>query len=88
MDSKLSNGLSMTYATAAPATSGAQPGSPVRFYSSFAVLVASRLLVEFSNFCSYLIDSIIIRHGEQAADLHLACMSELHYEHDAALETR
>lgn len=29
--SKPSNGLSMTYATSAPATSGGQPGSPVRF---------------------------------------------------------
>jgi hypothetical protein len=28
--SKPSNGLSMTYATSAPATAGGQPGSPVR----------------------------------------------------------
>jgi hypothetical protein len=46
MDSKPSNGLSMTYATAAPATSGGQPGSPVRVFSLFVVLMASHLGVE------------------------------------------
>jgi hypothetical protein len=33
LPSKPSNGLSMTYATSAPATSGGTPGSPVRFPS-------------------------------------------------------
>jgi hypothetical protein len=34
-DSRPSNGISMTYATSAPATSGGQPGSPVRFAHFF-----------------------------------------------------
>jgi hypothetical protein len=87
MDSKPSNGLSMTYATAAPATSGGQPGAPVRFLPILRLLVAWHLHVEVSNSCSYLIDSIALCRG-QAADMHLACMSELHNKHYAAVETR
>jgi hypothetical protein len=43
--------------------------------------------VEVSNFCSYLIDSITILR-EQGADLHLACVPKLHYEHNTALAPR
>jgi hypothetical protein len=43
--------------------------------------------VEVSNSCSYLIDSIAFRR-EQVADMHLACMSELHNKHYPLVETR
>jgi hypothetical protein len=46
-----------------------------------------RATVEVSNFCSYLIDSITILR-EQGADLHLACVPKLHYEHNTALAPR
>jgi hypothetical protein len=55
MSSKPSNGLSMTYATSAPATSGGQPGSPVRFSCVCVALQVAerrspaRLLLLLSN---------------------------------------
>ena len=64
MDSKPSNGLSMTYATAAPATAGGQPGAPVRLLFWHLLVKARRLLRRVSNFCSYLIDSILNRRNE------------------------
>lgn len=95
--SRLSNGFSMTYATAAPATAGGQAGSPVR-ESVFASRTrwwpkASQPAVCFP-FCAsapYLIDSI-------ASDAFLflfftltkttACLPELHHKHHPALAPR
>jgi hypothetical protein len=79
----------MTYATAAPATAGGNPGAPVCFTFNLAESVCSRRGVEVSDFCSYLIDSIIIiKPEEHMADLLAARMSELRDEHYTALETR
>lgn len=56
--SKPSNGLSMTYATSAPATAGGQAGSPVRPASSIVGVVARACpALSRSKFVSYLIDS-------------------------------
>lgn len=56
--SKPSNGLSMTYATSAPATAGGQAGSPVRpAFLLVGVLSQGRAALSRSNFVSYLIDS-------------------------------
>ena len=56
--SKPSNGLSMTYATSAPATAGGQAGSPVRSASSLVVVLPQgHAALSRSNFVSYLIDS-------------------------------
>jgi hypothetical protein len=61
-DSRPSNGISMTYATSAPATSGGQPGSPVRFALFFlASWWSDGSHVECLQHCSYLIDSINYR---------------------------
>lgn len=42
-NSKPSNGLSMTYATSAPATAGGQAGSPVRMIAMLASWLKARL---------------------------------------------
>lgn len=94
--SRPSNGLSMTYATAAPATAGGQAGSPVSFLPVSFVRVKMGLDSGVSNFVPYLIDSYLSAMYQRACPIpanaslltSIACLSELHHKHYAALAPR